>query len=610
MKPEKLFIKKIRETTQEKPFENPAVQGFFEKWLEINDDISVEFVDRRTWEEKRRENKILESSEGKKILYLPTDLQLWEIIGVVEAIDRDTFAHDPEKQKRNKEKIINLGNLLINSAIYIARRIDSIEEGKEFAQALAEEFYRYGILLVTGKEPEGQIKIEDLKEIDLTEEQTKEVDMFLAGKELYARIKERTERNQEDEEKLRVRKLSQFFRIMQKAFSRQDSPPQRKEGKVAKERIEPEEERKPWESKTPIHDAFLERVEQAIERTIKKPERELLLSVFLRGTEELLREMKVPQSIRGAKKLLLIIMNKLFKMGGINLPQIQETLYDVLEIPKLKQELEEVRKRGDKNEIAAKEREIADKIQEKVSSYEYQLESNNPKEMIINNALNCVGASILAGRFMEEVGLNYLVGDLPDHSLLFLITEDGKLELRDCTPGGKRTIELNEKNIEGATLKEIIGVSKSSSPENYKTFYIKGIDMPINVFPPSYGQMIQLLNNIGVSLARIGEYEKAVETYKKIIELNHKNSRTYYNIGASLINLGRYEEAIEVYKRAIKLNPNDYNSYYGMGFSLSKLGRYEEAIEVYKRAIGLNPELKSRLEPVIKNLEKMIANKS
>ena len=604
MNPEQLLRKKIRETTQKRPFENPAVQGFFEKWLDINDTISVEFVPRKTWEENR--GQILKSSDGKKFLYLPRDLQLWEIIGVIEAIDRDTFAHDPEKQKRNKEKIINLGNLLINSAIYIARRIDSIEEGKEFAQALAEEFYRYGILLVTGKEPEGQIKIEDLKEIDLTEEQTKEVDMFLAGKELYTRIKERTERNQEDEEKLRVRKLSQFFRIMQKAFSRQ----QRKEGKVAKERKEPEEKRKPWESKTPIHDAFLERVEQAIERTIKKPERELLLSVFLRGTEKLLREMKAPQSIRGAKKLLLIIMNKLFKMGGINLPQIQETLYDVLEIPKLKQELEEVRKRGDKNEIAAKEREIADKIQEKVSSYEYQLESNNPKEMIINNALNCVGASILAGRFMEEVGLKYLVGDLPNHSFLFLITEDGKLELRDCTPGGKRTIELNEKNIEGATLKEIIDVSKSSSPENYKTFYIKGIKTPINVLPPSYGQMIQVLNNIGVSLARIGEYEKAVETYKKIIELNHKNSRTYYNIGASLINLGRYEEAIEVYKRAIKLNPNDYNSYYGMGFSLSKLGRYEEAIEVYKRAIGLNPELKSRLEPVIKNLEKMIANKS
>ena len=603
MESEKLFRKKIRETTQEKPFENPAVQGFFEKWLEINDDISVEFVDRRTWEEKRRENKILESSEGKKILYLPTDLQLWEIIGVVEAIDRDTFAHDPEKQKRNKEKIINLGNLLINSAIYIARRIDSIEKGKEFAQALAEEFYRYGILLVTGKEPEGQIKIEDLKEIDLTEEQTKEVDMFLAGKELYARIKERTERNQEDEEKLRVRKLSQFFRIMQKAFS----PQQRKEGK--------EEERKPWESKTPILNAFLERVEQAIKRTIKKPERELLLSVFLRGTEELLREMKVPQSIRGAEEQILIInnINNFFEESDINLPQIQETLYDVLEIPKLKQELEEVRKRGDKNEIAAKEREIADKIQEKVSSYEYQLESNNPKEMIINNALNCVGASILAGRLMEEVGLRYLVGDLPYHSFLFLITEDGKLEWRDCTPGVKRTIELNEEIIEGATIKEIIDVSKSSSPENYITFYIKGIDMPIHVFPPPYGQMIQLLNNIGVSLARIGEHEKAIETYKKIIELNNKDYRAYYNMGISFYKLGRYEESIEAYKRAIELNPYDYKAYYNMGVSFHKLGRYEEAIEAYKKAKELNtedPKLKSKLNTIIDDLEKMIANKS
>lgn len=122
-------------------------------------------------------------------------------------------------------------------------------------------------------------------------------------------------------------------------------------------------------------------------------------------------------------------VNSFFENLDLDLQAEQKKLVDVLHISELKAELEAIRQTGDLTKISQKEREIADKIQGAVSNFPYQLDANNPSGIVVNQYINCVGASILGGALMKEAGLNYLVGNLPGHSILFLVTSNGEVEL-------------------------------------------------------------------------------------------------------------------------------------------------------------------------------------
>jgi len=97
----------IKPIIEQKPFTSEAVKSFLKRWCEINDDIQIQVVSRKEWE---RKGKILEEkSRGRKRLFVPEDLQLWEMIGLIEAVDKDTFADKPERVTETKEKLLALG---------------------------------------------------------------------------------------------------------------------------------------------------------------------------------------------------------------------------------------------------------------------------------------------------------------------------------------------------------------------------------------------------------------------------------------------------------------------------------------------------------------------
>lgn len=125
--------------------------------------------------------------------------------------------------------------------------------------------------------------------------------------------------------------------------------------------------------------------------------------------------------------------NFLRKNLGVDLPFLKTKLSNVLKLPTLKAELEKVRQTGDKSLISVNELEIAKRVQEKVSSFDYQEKSNIPSQMVETTKLNCLGAALLGGTFLEELDISYLAVDLPDHASTILITSDGKWYRQDFT---------------------------------------------------------------------------------------------------------------------------------------------------------------------------------
>jgi len=107
----------------------------------------------------------------------------------------------------------------------------------------------------------------------------------------------------------------------------------------------------------------------------------------------------------------------------------------------------------------------------------------------------------------------------------------------------------------------------------------------------------EILNNLGISYNDMGDYGKAIECYKKALEIgknalgnNHPDIALYYNnLGSSYYSIGDYKRAIEYHEKALEINnhPDVTLSYNNLGTAYSILGDYNKAIEYHKKALEI-----------------------
>ncbi len=100
----------------------------------------------------------------------------------------------------------------------------------------------------------------------------------------------------------------------------------------------------------------------------------------------------------------------------------------------------------------------------------------------------------------------------------------------------------------------------------------------------------EALNNLGLALADEGRFEEAIENYQKAIQINPNSSEALDHLGHALAEEGRFDEAIKNYYRAIQINPNSPEALDHLGHALAEEGRFDEAIENYQKAVRINPD--------------------
>jgi Tfp pilus assembly protein PilF len=82
-----------------------------------------------------------------------------------------------------------------------------------------------------------------------------------------------------------------------------------------------------------------------------------------------------------------------------------------------------------------------------------------------------------------------------------------------------------------------------------------------------------------------GEYEKAVETYRVLEELDPDNPAVFNNSGFFKLRLNLFEESIENFNRALELEPEFAFAYDNKGFALIMLDRLEEGYQNINQSI-------------------------
>jgi len=105
------------------------------------------------------------------------------------------------------------------------------------------------------------------------------------------------------------------------------------------------------------------------------------------------------------------------------------------------------------------------------------------------------------------------------------------------------------------------------------------------------------LKKQGDDLFDAGQYDKAVETYKKAISQKATFPEAYLNLSEAYFNLGRFEDAVEAAKQSIAQG-GWADAYLALGNAYLKLDRPQDALEPLKIAQSLDPqnaEVKSAL---------------
>ena len=90
-------------------------------------------------------------------------------------------------------------------------------------------------------------------------------------------------------------------------------------------------------------------------------------------------------------------------------------------------------------------------------------------------------------------------------------------------------------------------------------------------------------------MARLGQYEKAIEAYKRVLEIDPSDIRSLLSTGSSYSATGNDEKAIENYEKAFALRPSEITGIYvnrQYGFQLVKMGNLKKAADTFRKMIA------------------------
>ncbi|QLE42510.1 tetratricopeptide repeat protein [Nostoc sp. C052] len=144
---------------------------------------------------------------------------------------------------------------------------------------------------------------------------------------------------------------------------------------------------------------------------------------------------------------------------------------------------------------------------------------------------------------------------------------------------------------------------------------LASFDKAVEIKPDEY----YAWNGRGSALEYLERYEDAILSYDKALSIKPDYHEAWNNRGNALLNLGRNKDAILSYDKALSIKPDYHEAWNIRGYALYNLGRFEEAIASYDQALKFQPDLHEawynkacsyalqvNIEQALENLQKAI----
>lgn len=172
------------------------------------------------------------------------------------------------------------------------------------------------------------------------------------------------------------------------------------------------------------------------------------------------------------------------------------------------------------------------------------------------------------------------------------ITEVALEEVPLRLPPSPRSLEGKAVEKVKKAPKKVVKAIPKSTPRPAKSerpLPDKSINRQISIQPlPS--QVAVNHFNLGLLYHKNNKLHKALEEYKKALDLDPLNARVHNNLGMVYKELGKLPRAISQYQKAIAVDPGYGKAHHNLAITHYLQGNYEKAILNFKLAIDCNPE--------------------
>lgn len=108
------------------------------------------------------------------------------------------------------------------------------------------------------------------------------------------------------------------------------------------------------------------------------------------------------------------------------------------------------------------------------------------------------------------------------------------------------------------------------------------------------------LYDAGKMLEATVKLSSAIEQFKKVIEVNHKNAEAYMGVGFCYYQMDSLQEAYKYYGLAAKMEPTYAGAYFSQGLCAEEMGKTNEAIQLYQNCLNIDPLFKRAQEHLSK----------
>lgn len=95
--------------------------------------------------------------------------------------------------------------------------------------------------------------------------------------------------------------------------------------------------------------------------------------------------------------------------------------------------------------------------------------------------------------------------------------------------------------------------------------------------------------SLGNAYAKSEQYNKAVESFKRALDINSAYPETWFNLGIAYNSLDQYAESIDALKKAIDIDSKDIPAWVNLGINYYQVGRRRQVKKVHRVLKKLDP---------------------
>ena len=137
-----------------------------------------------------------------------------------------------------------------------------------------------------------------------------------------------------------------------------------------------------------------------------------------------------------------------------------------------------------------------------------------------------------------------------------------------------------------------------NDPETALQYFKAAIDLE-----PTPQDMPSIYTYMAISLKDLGKFRQALAALEEGEKYDKERTDIYNLMGYCYFKLKEHEKAIESFKKVLELDPSSAIDYANIASNYRDMGRKETAIEYYEMALALDPGIEFALD----SLEKLLS---